>query len=334
MKSGFASGAIAGFFAGTLTIFGAIPYQLALGLQPATVLKDLPFTGTVHLGYNIIWAAVFGVIYTKFYDVIPGKGAKKGLVYGLIIYLMIALLPASYYLANGNFTQGNGYLLIGILYTVTYGFLQGILYDGSKHPGKIENNLKDVIIAGSIAGLVGGIVASVLTFIGFIIGIPYWAYYPHYHPITSITSVVAIEFILMLVWGIVFSSIFLLLFVKIPGKGIMKGLYFGLLLCLLCVIRPFSWGIPYAFNPQSMAMSVIGYSLAFISYGLVLGLLYRKPTETTTVKEKISEAEKVQRCQHCGTSIPTERARCNVFPPVTSSNCNLKILLSSSDYYI
>jgi len=275
MKSSSISGAIAGFVAGSVAVFTQIVLA-SLGLQPTAILKVLPFTATVHIGFNTIWFAVFGVLYSKFYDVIPSKGAKKGLVYGLIIYLMIGLLPASYYFANGNFLGASGYAFTGLVVPVIYGLLQGVLYDGPKQPVRIEDKIKHNLIAGPVAGLLGGVVAAVLIFICFMMGVPYGWYWPHYPPITSITNVVAIELILMIVWGTIINTIFVMFYARIPGKGIMRGLYFGLLLCLLCVIRPHSWGIPYAANPQSLAWGAIVYSLAFISYGIVLGYLYKK----------------------------------------------------------
>jgi hypothetical protein len=37
---------------------------------------------------NVIWGIIFGFLYERFYDLIPGKGVMKGFVYGLLIWLV------------------------------------------------------------------------------------------------------------------------------------------------------------------------------------------------------------------------------------------------------
>jgi len=253
-----------------------------VGLFTATFLEALPYAATVHIGFNTIFGTAFGIVYTRFYDVIPGKGIKKGLVYALILYLAQDLWPASYYLANGNFPASSGFLFSGILVSATYGLLQGALYQGPKHLGETEDSITRGIIVGAIAGIIGGIMAFALQFMNInIMGMSYYWYQfmAQVRPVTSIINLAAIEIVLMTVWGAVFSALFVLFYVRVPGRGIMKGLCFGLILCLLCVVRTFSWGIPYAAIRNTLAMSIVIYSLMFITYGLVLGALYRKPSD-------------------------------------------------------
>lgn len=281
MKNGYLAGMITGAIAGTGAGISAIFPQtllVILGLVTPAFLEALPYAVTVHIGFNMIFGIAFGIIYTRFYDVIPCKGIKKGLVYGLILYVTQDLWPASYYLANGNFPTSSGFLFSGIFVSVTYGFLQGVLYEGPKYLGKIEDNIKGGMIVGAIAGFIGGIVAFILQFMNAIVmKIPYYWTWPHYSPITSIVNLAATEIVLMVIWGAVFSILFILFFIRIPGKGAMKGLYFGLILCLLCVLRTCSWGIPYAAIYNTLVMSVITYSFMFIIYGIVLGALYKPP---------------------------------------------------------
>ena len=45
----------------------------------------------VQILLSIIWGIILGIIYAKAYPVIPGKGALKGLCWGLIIYCIIGI---------------------------------------------------------------------------------------------------------------------------------------------------------------------------------------------------------------------------------------------------
>jgi len=280
MKNGYLAGMITGAIAGTAAGISAIFPQtllVILGLNPRVFLEALPYAITVHVGFNMIFGIAFGIIYTRFYDVIPYKGIKKGLVYGLILYLTQDLWPAFYYLVYGNLTWISGFLFSGIFVSLTYGFLQGALYEGTQYLGKVKYDIKSGMTVGAIAGLIGGIVAFILQFINtFIIEVPN-SWLDQISSNISIVNLAAIEIVPMTVWGVIFSTLFVLFFDRIPGKGSVKGLYFGLILCLLCVIRKFSWGIPYAMRYDTMIMGIITYSLMFIIYGLVLGLLYKKP---------------------------------------------------------
>jgi hypothetical protein len=279
MKNGYLAGMITGAIAGTAAGISVIFPQSILstfGFITPIFLEALLYTATVHIGFNTIFGVAFGIIYSRFYDVIPNKGIKKGLVYGLILYIAQDLWPASYYLVNGNFTWLSAFLFSGIFVSLTYGFVQGALYEGTKHPEKIEYNSRGGMTAGAVAGLIGGIAVFALQFMNTIVmGIRY-SWFESVQPIASIANLAAIEIVLMVVWGTIFSALFVLFFIRIPGKGIVKGLYFGFILCLLCVIRTFSWGIPYAYSYDAVIMSIITYSLMFIMYGLVLGYLYKK----------------------------------------------------------
>ena len=41
------------------------------------------------------WGVIFGALYPKFYDVVPGKATSKGLCYGLLLYLISSVRAAT-----------------------------------------------------------------------------------------------------------------------------------------------------------------------------------------------------------------------------------------------
>ncbi|WP_455369828.1 hypothetical protein [[Eubacterium] cellulosolvens] len=269
MKKGYTAGAVAGFCGGVFAFVSQVILAL-VGVFPSVILEVLPSAAIIHIGMTTIWAVVFGVIYAKFYDVIPGKGVKKGLVFGFIIYLLADLWAASYFIANQHFQAASSFIFSGFFHVIIYGPLLGVLYKKPVQQIETKHKIKNNPMAGLIAGFFGGIVVAVLTYTISIVGVPYLWYWPTYPLITSIRNVVLIEIILMIVWGVILEMIFVIFYAKLPGKGIMKGFYFGLLISLLCVVHTTSWGIPYAANPQGNLMGFIIYTLAFICYGIVL----------------------------------------------------------------
>jgi hypothetical protein len=287
MKSGYSAGIVAGFITGIASlIFAGIGSQLLAGFSLSIILALLPFTAVTHIGFNLIYGGIFGILFSKFYDVIPGKsGFRKGLVWGLIYAIVPEWWITSYNLAQGFIPIAIVWAYCGLIVILCYGPPLGYLYEGSQQPVKAEDKRKHKPIAGIIAGLVGGVVAAVLVFIQFIMGIPYLYHgldvlpalrYPGYPLFTSITNVVAIEFILMFFWGMIFSVIFVMLYARLPGKNVMKGLYYGLLLILLSILYFAIWGLAYTYSLQAVLMAVAVCGLAFISFGIVLGYFYKR----------------------------------------------------------
>ena len=280
MKSGHAAGLVAGFIAGIADIiFGGILAQLYVWEFPmSVVLELLPFTATVHTGVNVVYGVIFGILFAKLYDVIPGKsGFRKGVFWGLIYAIVPTWWITSYYLAYGAIPMTLVWLICGLVVIIFYGPPLGYLYEGSQQPVKAEDKRKYKPIAGVIAGLVSGIVAAVLLFIHLSMEIPFFWYYPvDVVPATLITNVVAIGFVLSVIWGIIFGAIFALLYARLPGKNVMKGIYYGLLLFLLSTIFGTIWGLAYGADLQMEFSGLIMGVLAFISYGMVLGYFYKK----------------------------------------------------------
>jgi len=196
--------------------------------------------------------------------------------------LIYAIVPewymASTALAYGLFWAVILWVVYGPVVILFYGLPLGFLYEGTQQPVKPEDTRKHKPIAGVVAGFVGALVVAVLTFIQLIMEMPDLVQLFNTPPL--ITNVVAINFILIFFWGIIFNIIFVLLYARMPGKNVMKGLYYGLILFLVVVIyNSTAVSLVYSNKPgafEALLMLTISFGLAFISYGIVLGYFYKK----------------------------------------------------------
>jgi len=95
MKSGLWAGAIAGIVAGIVGII-VVTILVATGLSEP-VAGSIARWYTSQIGFNLVWGAIFGALYVKFQNQIPGKGILKGLVFGLLIWVIHSIYPATFY---------------------------------------------------------------------------------------------------------------------------------------------------------------------------------------------------------------------------------------------
>jgi hypothetical protein len=132
MKSGIAAGAVAGVVGGIVALISTymtLPaaVQATVGLNAGT-MKWFASQG----GLNIIWGAVFGWIFSRVYDLIPGKGATKGLYFSMMVWVFfIGLYPVSFYLLvyDPPLTQmAMGWGIVGFIVRLFYGPVLGVLY--------------------------------------------------------------------------------------------------------------------------------------------------------------------------------------------------------------
>jgi hypothetical protein len=130
--------------------------------------------------------------------------------------------------------------------------------------------MKKGFVIGAIAGTIGGIAAFVFTIIGFSVGF-------YQTGIRSSTlDIATIYIILNIIWGSIFGAIYSWFYDYIPRKGMVKGIIFGLIIWLLAGVRPQNFAISL-FSYSGAAAYVSTQFLTQVVYGLVLGLLYRKP---------------------------------------------------------
>jgi hypothetical protein len=87
----------------------------------------------IEITLGIIWGIIWSVLYAFFYDYIPATGFKKGLVYGLIIWIIsgfrlaVMNIPYGYYLHTIPFAISTFFSI-----AITYGLLIGYLYKPKK----------------------------------------------------------------------------------------------------------------------------------------------------------------------------------------------------------
>ena len=136
--------------------------------------------------------------------------------------------------------------------------------------------MKKAILAGAVAGAVSviAIIASgyVLGEIGVFEppgGMEIWT--PSMFMLLSLAHLS-----LAMIWGVIFGLLFASLYGWIPGKGVVKGLYYGL---LIWVIKDVVAGSYLALTLMEVNLAIILISTGFfmwIVYGPVLGYLYKK----------------------------------------------------------
>ncbi|WP_455276839.1 hypothetical protein [[Eubacterium] cellulosolvens] len=128
--------------------------------------------------------------------------------------------------------------------------------------------MKSSIGAGAVAGLIGGIVAVIVGFISSSIGL----YEP---PPGPITNTIATMIILTIIIGAILGMLYSRLYVSIPGKAILKGIYFGLILWLISIINGAYILLVMVEKSISIRLIFVGFFIIIV-YGPVLGTLYKK----------------------------------------------------------
>jgi hypothetical protein len=143
--SGIIPGAIAGLADGfASSIANLIMYALDIFKLPGapTALTFefwLDQSGT-HLFINLVWGALFGAMFARFYNLIPSKGILKGLYYSLMVYLFTTVQSSAYEAGwwLGSFSWDAFYIMlwgifVGFLSTgIALGLVLGALYKPPK----------------------------------------------------------------------------------------------------------------------------------------------------------------------------------------------------------
>ena len=133
----------------------------------------------------------------------------------------------------------------------------------------MRDGYQKAVIAGAVAGVVGGIVAVIFGAIGLSIGLYQAGPVP-------MANIVAAIIVLTIIFGAIFGAIYSKLYDSLPGVGILKGLYFGLLLLLIKDVLNGLYIVFATANVNYVIGSIwIGIFLHPV-FGSVLGALYRK----------------------------------------------------------
>ena len=132
------------------------------------------------------------------------------------------------------------------------------------------------MIAGAIAGAVDNITSVAVMIVAFTIGLMEPAGRPDIWSLELYITWATSHLSLNIIWGIMFGIVYVWLYDKIPREGIQKGIIFGLIFYyLLSGVRAASFLGSYAEYYFAKGFAGIGL-FAAITYGLVLGYLYKK----------------------------------------------------------
>ncbi|MCW4032846.1 MAG: hypothetical protein NWF08_05585 [Candidatus Bathyarchaeota archaeon] len=138
MKNAILAGAIAGAVADpALVVSGYVFGNIGIFEPPGGLeiwtLSMFILLVLAHLSLDIFWGMIGGAAFSYLYNLIPGKGAVKGLYFGLSIWV-IKDVAAGSYLALTMMEVNSAILLIipGFFLWIVYGPMLGYLYKPSK----------------------------------------------------------------------------------------------------------------------------------------------------------------------------------------------------------
>jgi len=284
-KIGAVAGLIAGIMTGIATfvdgliklsipIFGL--YYMGLETLTTSVIRRIAYTEIV---LGIIWWAVAGLIYVRIYDLIPGKGILKGLVYSLGLYLIYGVRWASYELFYGSIPTTILFLILfyifilsGLAFGASYEYFSN-KYSVTKYKSKMyKDGFLKGIYPGAFAGLVFGLVAFSIVFL-----IYNQLLYPSLIPdIGFLVGQLGTHLFFNMVWCALFGMLFVRFYERIPSNGVLKGLIFSMVIYFFTTFR---FGIhALAYGQIIWFIGPMLTIFGFIAFGIVLGYLY-KPTK-------------------------------------------------------
>lgn len=293
LKAGIISGLIAGIIAGIICEFSN---QIANSLGFFDPYFKAYNTGNMIINIPIFgfWGIIFGIIYSRAYDVIPRKIILKGLIFGLFIWFITKVRVETFELAYGRYNQAAGSIFYGFFTWLSYGLVLSLLYESLheryniiKEKKKIiQYDMKNGIIPGAIAGIAGGMAASIFAVLGPAFGLWGFPEGPIKLSFDLWWGQAGSHILINMVWGAIFGAFFATAYNLVPGKKAIKGLYFGLIMYAITTFLIGTYAVPWTLyhNEWSMVpiyaggLWIVGSAQAIV-FGLVLGLLYRKPTK-------------------------------------------------------
>jgi hypothetical protein len=280
-KIGAIAGLIAGIFAGIVAAFILVPMLFKLGLPYYSLPQppDTPFIkiGMTEIILTTIWGILLGIIYSRIHNLIPGKGILKGLIFGLGWYFILNIRWVIFSIPYGYLDNALSQLLF--ISPIIYGIVLAILYKTPKEKFEIK---KRKIIDGVIPGVITGLIFSLLVIIGYVVGaytgiiFSFMETYPDY--------LSDIEFIIyqymnhawvnMFLMGI-YGAIYAMFYDNIPGKGLIKGSIFGLIIWSIIDLQTGLYYLMYGSLSWALTVGIESADL-YIFFGLVLEGLYKK----------------------------------------------------------
>jgi len=307
LKAGIISGLIAGIVAG---IIGAIftIFVMKAGL-PYLYAGPLPVTKIfiIEIILTLIWGIILSVIFLKAYDVIPGKRISKYIIYGLFCHLVLGIRIVTFWVPYAMVAESAPWIIIGFPKWIVYALVLGFLYEFLSSKKYIIIDKKEIIkydmisgvVLGAFLGIINGILANLTLYIGMALGFWYTAtgvsFLEYLKDIEFVTYQFGTQTFIHLLWGAIFGAIFARSYNIIPGKGVTKGLYYGLVVALITGVHKGAFYLAYGYI-QPLGVLVPGLNIemkeffsvfgqewivvdlvVYAVYGLLLGKFYKLP---------------------------------------------------------
>jgi hypothetical protein len=136
--------------------------------------------------------------------------------------------------------------------------------------------MRNILLIGTVAGAAAGIAGVISSSIFVNIGL--------FEPIggpeiwdTSLMMLFTVAFIsLGIIWGMIFGVVFKQFYDRVPGDGMLKGFYFGLLIWIIKDVAAGSFAALINLETElAIGLISVGFFM-WIAYGPVLGYLYKK----------------------------------------------------------
>jgi hypothetical protein len=139
LKKGILFGALAGIIGGIAVlsvimtgvwnpIYTEAEFVELFGPPKIWTTEMLIYLWIAVLAHDTFWGVIFGLFYTRTFDVIPGKGILKGLVFSMAIYLVSNVRMSELMSNLGNTAWPKWGITNGFVFFIAYGLAIGYLY--------------------------------------------------------------------------------------------------------------------------------------------------------------------------------------------------------------
>ena len=115
----FYSGLIAGIVGGAWVFLYVYHSQILSGIPDPTASDWLNYL-IYHVGIVGIFGGIFGIVYSKFYASVPGKGVIKSLVFGLMMGMLANIFTSTDNLLIWSLTSINEALELGVAWIIGF----------------------------------------------------------------------------------------------------------------------------------------------------------------------------------------------------------------------
>jgi len=242
LKIGAVSGLVAGFIAGLVMIFVAnIAFSMGIDFwnldpSPFTPLTNIAM---IEIANNAIWGILLGIIFSRIYDLIPGKAVSKGLLFGLVYYAIFSIRHTIFMVAYGNFPVAIGAFLH--IHPIVFGLVFALIYKAPLEKLKVEKyDIKSGVYSGVLTGffftptiIVGYVIAAYFGMVlGFVEAIP-----DYLTDFGLIISQFGSHAVINMFWFGIYGAFYAMFYDRIPGKALVKGSIFGIIITLITSFR-------------------------------------------------------------------------------------------------